>query len=697
MGLLRSLERRASPESPTTNLANPASWLYEAFGATSTPAGVSVNNAKATTVAAWYQGVNIVAKGVASTPLHVYQRLERGRDKAVSERVYHLLKTRPNPENTAYDFHEMMTAAQVSWGAGYAEIEWQRGGDPEALWWLPPADCKVVRTGTSPRAKGLEPDTKYVAVKLPPGVEPPDSRLVVHEGYVYLPPGKYIHIPGLSFDGLSGANLVKRAKRAIGLGMALEEFISRFFSQGAKAATIIAPKEGYSIPPERRDKIVQKLSEQVGGLSGSHRMAAVEAGIDIHTIGVSPQAAEFLGLFVNQKREIASFLDIPPYRMGADDAGQSYASITAKQIDLLTWTHLPMLIRAGQVYTHELMPDRREPLERRVYYAEFSYNSQLRAEPKVRAETDALRVRNGLATRNEIRAEHNMNPHPSPVADELTMELNLISLDAEIEPQGEDRSGIAGEARRLPERRGRMALLRQRLRRAQVPVFVRMGEKILGREVADMKRLLTRVFSSAAPLDTLEDEILEFHDPAFNAAFERDLVALVRAFAAVLASAVSDELGRSVEVTDEVNRFTDEFATAAAALHVRSSRGQLLKVIERRDPTAGLEALHDALVARLDLWAENRAEDMAGNLTTKAGGALAVELYAAASVTSLIWVGGDCPLCSSLNGMVVGTRQNFLTAGAIVSAEGANPLTVDRNISHPPLHPPECDCVILAA
>ncbi|MBT8462104.1 MAG: phage portal protein, partial [Gemmatimonadetes bacterium] len=109
MGFLTSLERRASPENPTTSLANPASWLMEAFGSTPTWTGNRVNNSKANLVAAWFQGVNIIAKGVASTPLHTYRRLDpRGRDKASDQRVYHLLKTRPNPESTAYDYHEMM-------------------------------------------------------------------------------------------------------------------------------------------------------------------------------------------------------------------------------------------------------------------------------------------------------------------------------------------------------------------------------------------------------------------------------------------------------------------------------------------------------------------------------------------------------------------------------------------------------------
>ncbi|MBT8460994.1 MAG: phage portal protein, partial [Gemmatimonadetes bacterium] len=559
---------------------------------------------------------------------------------------------------------------------------------------------------------GLEPNTKYVAVKIPSGADGPTGRgLVVHSGEVYLPPGKYIHIPGLSFDGLAGVNLASAAKQTLGLSLGLTEFIGKFFSHGAKAATIIQPKEGVNLGPDARANIVRNLSQEVGGLSGAHRIAAVEAGIDIHTIGVSPQAAEFMALTLGTKKDVASYLDIPPYRMGADETGQAYNSIVAKQLDLLTWTHLPMLIRAGQVYTHELMPDRAQPLQSRTYYATFNYNAQLRAEPKIRAETDRLRLQAGIATINEIREEHDMNPIESDEADMVFVELNRIPLDmasslATGGDNGSDEGRAVGSVEiRAIERRSALATLRQRFQAAQLPAFTRMIGRAVARDIAQARRAFTKAFSRSNPVTELLAEIEALYlrsddgdtpGDAFHAAFVRELLPLLHGFAEVLAGAMTDELGREVKVTPEVRAWAEEQAAAIAGLYMRSSEGQLRGIVEGFDGEDADE-LRVALDARLSKWEDSRAGSWASNASVRAGGGLSVELYAAAGVTTLVWVGGDCDLCSSLNGTVVAVRQNFLNAGDTLSPEGASPLTVDRGISHPPLHPPSCDCVILAA
>jgi len=108
------------------------------------------------------------------------------------------------------------------------------------------------------------------------------------------------------------------------------------------------------------------------------------------------------------------------------------------------------------------------------------------------------------------------------------------------------------------------------------------------------------------------------------------------------------------------------------------------------------EAAAEAILERMDGWDENRAIKTGRDQAFEAGNALAKFGYAALGVRYLVWSGGDCPLCQSLNGRRVGIDSYFLKEGDSLNAgDGVAPFPAVRNIGHPPLHG-GCDCVIVA-
>jgi len=48
-----------------------------------------------------------------------------------------------------------------------------------------------------------------------------------------------LHIPGLSFDGLVGHSPIATAKQAIGSALAVEEYGSKFFANGANPGGVL--------------------------------------------------------------------------------------------------------------------------------------------------------------------------------------------------------------------------------------------------------------------------------------------------------------------------------------------------------------------------------------------------------------------------------------------------------------------------
>ena len=56
---------------------------------------------------------------------------------------------------------------------------------------------------------------------------------------VRLKPEDVLHVPGLSFDGLVGYSPIAMAKNAIGLGIAAEEYGSKFYANGAAPSGVL--------------------------------------------------------------------------------------------------------------------------------------------------------------------------------------------------------------------------------------------------------------------------------------------------------------------------------------------------------------------------------------------------------------------------------------------------------------------------
>jgi hypothetical protein len=95
--------------------------------------GASVTETTALSVVAVYACVRILSETLASLPLLLYRRLDRGKQRAGDHPLYQLLHDIPNPEMNSFTFRETLMAHLVTWGNAYAEIEWDNYTQVKAL------------------------------------------------------------------------------------------------------------------------------------------------------------------------------------------------------------------------------------------------------------------------------------------------------------------------------------------------------------------------------------------------------------------------------------------------------------------------------------------------------------------------------------------------------------------------------------
>jgi len=278
--------------------SNPSKWLVDWIsGGTGSSSGVKVNEESALKFVPFWAAVRVISGTLSSLPFQVYKRNpEGGKEKIVNHRVYDLLHNRPNPYMDAITLIETRMAHVLTYGNGYAEIQRDGAGRPVALWPLLPD-----RTARKVDSSGVP----YYEVMLGDG------------STVDIPDYNVLHIKGLGFDGYTGYNVVDYNKEAIGYGVAVKEYGSRFFGQDANPGGVL------EYPNALSDNALKHLQEswtsRHSGLSNKHRIQVLEEGAKWSPIGVNPDKAQALEVQRFSVDDISRIFNIPPHKLGSMD------------------------------------------------------------------------------------------------------------------------------------------------------------------------------------------------------------------------------------------------------------------------------------------------------------------------------------------------------------------------------------------
>jgi HK97 family phage portal protein len=417
-------------------------------GGSASTSGVRINQSNAMQIGAVWACVRIIAETVASIPLIVYQRKEKGKDRAPTHALYPILHDQPNDEMTAMQFRELMQSHLLLWGNCYAEIEMNGAGSVIGLWPLMPDRTQVYR----------KDGQKYFVTRLPDGTMKP------------LAADRVFHIPGLGFDGLKGYSPIDMARNSLGLSVAAEEFGARFFEKGAVASMVVEHPKVLS--PTASANLQRSLTEAHSGLSRQHRLMLLEEGMKATQIQIPNNNAQFLETRKFQVTEIARIFRVPPHML-ADLDRATFSNIEQQSIEFVTHAIRPWLVRWEQAITKDLLGER----ERKVFYPEHLVDGLLRGDIAARYQAYAVGRQWGWLSADDIREYENQNPLPDGQGEIYLIPANMIPAD-QAGAQPEPAPAPAPAADGPPARSKYTALLRD------------VGERMVKRELPQLRKAL---------------------------------------------------------------------------------------------------------------------------------------------------------------------------------------------------------------
>ncbi len=352
------------------------------FFSGSTQSGMFVTPETALNYSAVWSCVRVISETVAQLPWKTYQRTPSGKKEVAATKndVAWLLHTQPNPETTAFRFKRQLVANALTWGNAYCEIERDTSGRPIWLWPIHPERVKVERNGSGEliyRVRSGAADEAIIGAS------------------------DMLHFRGIGDDDAVGTSVIAKAKQSIGLGLAMEQFGSSFFGNGANMGGAL--KHPRTLGPEARKNLEESMKKRAGGRNALSTLV-LEEGMTYERIGVPPEDAQFLESRQFQVVEICRWFRVPPHKV-ADLSRATWNNIEHQSIEFVTDTIVPWTCNLEEEVNVKLFGRQ----NRGVYYTKFSLGALLRGDTASRFSAYATGRQWGWLSVNDIRELEDMN------------------------------------------------------------------------------------------------------------------------------------------------------------------------------------------------------------------------------------------------------------------------------------------------
>ena len=364
---------RASPNNPSTSLANPASWMFDDAASKT---GIAVTEDSAMRLSAVFGAVRVISETIASLPWEVKQDAGDSTRSASAHPINKLIH-HPNGMMTDFNFREVCQAHLCLHGNAFIAIRRNEAGQPVKL--IP-----------------VHPDRVEVKVYK-------DEKFYnIDQGKETFDDTEMIHILGLSFDGIIGKSVIEAARESIGLGLAADQFGGSFFGNGANVSAVLTHPGRLS--DEAYKRLMASWQRRYSGLDNAHKTAILEEGMNLQKVSISPQESQFLETRKFGVEDIARFFRIPLAYLGSLENSSTRANIEEQGIQFQRNTVLPWVKRWEAEFNRKVFPGQED------YFIRMNMDGLLRGDISSRYSSYAVARQWGWLSVNDIRKHESLEP-----------------------------------------------------------------------------------------------------------------------------------------------------------------------------------------------------------------------------------------------------------------------------------------------
>lgn len=361
--------------------------------------GLSVNEMTAMRVSAVFGCCRVISEDIGKLPLKVIRETRDGSKSVATDHPLHrLLSRRPNEWQTSMEWRMTMMLHALLNKGGYSWINRsQTDGRVIELIPLMPHRVKVRQDSAWNVTYEVSDAVGHIATLGRQDV------LAIH---------------GLSWNGVSGLDLITQAREAIGLAIASEETQARLHGQGAKPGGLLTTTA--VLTKEQIDRVKEQFALNYTGVQNAFKTMLLDNGLKFEPWSVTGVDGQHLETRKHQVEEICRFFRVFPQMISASSAIPTYASAESFFGAHVIHTLMPWVTLWEQAMLRDLFTEA-EIFD--GFEAKFMLQGLLRGSAEQRASFYGSGITNGWMTRNEVRRLEDLNPLPG--LDEIITPMNM--------------------------------------------------------------------------------------------------------------------------------------------------------------------------------------------------------------------------------------------------------------------------------
>jgi HK97 family phage portal protein len=373
-------EARASIESPSVPVS--ASGLLSVLMGGHGPAvgGRVITLETALRVPAYAAGVNFISGTMAGLPLHLYRRVENGRERVTTGRYSALatiLHDAVTDEVSSFQWRKSLFEQVLTTGRAFTFIERAPNGRVLNLWPLDPANVTVERVAGRKRYRYRDGGREVIYL----------ASEVIDLAFMLKP------------DQLGHRGPLSLGRDAIAMALAATEYAAKLFENGGVPPLAL---EGPISSPGAVKRAAADVAAAIREAAKENSsVLTLPAGHTLKALGIDPDKQQLLELQRFSVEQMARLLSLPPIFL----QDLTHGTFTnSEQQDLHVVKHT--LKRWCEQFEQEINL-KLFGRDNRTVYAELALDGLLRGDFKARMEGYAKGIQNAIWTPNEVRLFEN--------------------------------------------------------------------------------------------------------------------------------------------------------------------------------------------------------------------------------------------------------------------------------------------------
>jgi HK97 family phage portal protein len=334
--------------------------------------------------------VRLLSESVASLPFHVLRQGADSRERETEHPVCALLGDSPNSYQTSFSFRLKLVTDVLLHGNAYATIERDSEGNVRALWPLNPASVTI--------------DTSSGRLLY---------RVCTPQVQLY-DPSQLLHFKMFSLDGICGESLIRIAKQAILLDLALLRYSVSLFENGCKPGLVF--RHPGSLEEEAHKHLSNSL--KMFRRSGTGESLLLEEGMQLEKVDFSPVDSEVAALKTIALQDVARSLRVPNFMIG-ESSRSTYHTSAGEMTSFVQNGLRPWLTMVESEINHKLFSGT-------GLCASFDLSDLLRGDQSERYTAYATGIQSGFLSVADVRRAESLPV--TPEMHELRFPLNLAPI-----------------------------------------------------------------------------------------------------------------------------------------------------------------------------------------------------------------------------------------------------------------------------